>query len=110
MSRLSADAGYTPASDLYSEITNFFIQHLRGVKDVRTLVYEQRKFIDLLYFQGIDNLADEELLQYYADEWNRYVTSAAYINRLFSFINRHWVRNEWYRGREGIYEVYTVRS
>ena len=62
-----------------------------------------------LPFQASDNLVDEELLDYYAREWTRYTTGANYINRLFTYLNRHWVKREKDEGRKGVYTVYTVR-
>lgn len=52
---------------------------------------------------------DEALLHYYAQEWDRYTTGANYINRLFTYLNRHWVKREKDEGRKGVYTVYTVR-
>ena len=48
-------------------------------------------------------------MKYYAQEWDRYTTGANYINRLFTYLNRHWVKRERDEGRKGIYPVYTVR-
>ena len=47
-------------------------------------------------------------MQYYALEWDRYTTGANYINRLFTYLNRHWVKRERDEGRKGVYPVYTV--
>lgn len=47
-------------------------------------------------------------MKYYAQEWDRYTTGANYINRLFTYLNRHWVKRERDEGRKGIYPVYTV--
>jgi len=33
---------------------------------------------------------------------------ANYINRLFTYLNRHWVKRERDEGRKGVYPVYTV--
>ena len=60
--------------------------------------------------QASESLQDEALLQYYAREWDRYTTGANYINRLFTYLNRHWVKRERDEGRKGVYPVYTVRS
>jgi len=76
-------------------------------------------FVTYLPFQLIDSvndnqeaegLQDEALLQYYAKEWERYTTGANYINRLFTYLNRHWVRRERDEGRNNVYPVYTVRN
>lgn len=50
------------------------------------------------------------MLQYYAREWDRYTNGANYVNRLFTYLNRHWVRREKDEGRKGIYTIYTVRQ
>ena len=49
-------------------------------------------------------------MHYYAQEWDRYTTGANYINRLFTYLNRHWVKRERDEGRKGVYPVYTVRT
>jgi cullin 1 len=59
-------------------------------------------------FQKTDSFQDEALLRYYAAEWDRYTTGANYINRLFTYLNRHWVKRERDEGRKGVYQVYTV--
>lgn len=60
--------------------------------------------------QKSDALQDEALLRYYAEEWDRYTTGANYINRLFTYLNRHWVKRERDEGRKGVYPVYTVSA
>ena len=62
------------------------------------------------FAQASDNLVDEALLRYYAQEWDRYTTGANYINRLFTYLNRHWVKREKDEGRKSVYTVYTVRT
>lgn len=51
---------------------------------------------------------DEALLSFYIREWNRYTTAAKYINHLFSYLNRHWVKREMDEGKKNIYDVYTL--
>ena len=51
---------------------------------------------------------DEALLSYYIREWNRYTTAAKYINHLFRYLNRHWVKREIDEGKKDIYDVYTL--
>lgn len=52
--------------------------------------------------------ADEALLAFYIKEWDRYTTAAKYINHLFRYLNRHWVKREMDEGKKNIYDVYTV--
>ncbi|TBU61877.1 Cullin-domain-containing protein [Dichomitus squalens] len=77
-------------SDLYNNLIRYFVNHL---KTLRT---------------ASDTLQDEALLRYYAQEWDRYTTGANYINRLFTYLNRHWVKRERDEGRKGVYPVYTL--
>ncbi|VDB91866.1 unnamed protein product [Peniophora sp. CBMAI 1063] len=77
-------------SDLYNHLIRYFVAHLRGLKDAS------------------DALQNEPLLRYYAQEWDRYTTGANYINRLFTYLNRHWVKRERDEGRKGVYPVYTL--
>ncbi|KII86882.1 hypothetical protein PLICRDRAFT_55777 [Plicaturopsis crispa FD-325 SS-3] len=77
-------------SDLYNNLIRYFIAHLQGLRDQS------------------DPLQEEGLLRYYAAEWDRYTTGANYINRLFTYLNRHWVKRERDEGRKGVYPVYTL--
>jgi cullin 1 len=60
--------------------------------------------------QETEPLQDEALLRYYANEWSRFTMGANYINRLFTYLNRHWVKRERDEGRKGVYPVYTVNQ
>jgi len=77
-------------SDLYNNLIRYFVEHLKTLR------------------AQSDALQDEALLQYYAKEWDRYTTGANYINRLFTYLNRHWVKRERDEGRKGVYPVYTL--
>lgn len=77
-------------SDLYNSLIRYFVQHLRTLREQS------------------DTLQHENLLRYYAGEWDRYTIGANYINRLFTYLNRHWVKRERDEGRKGVYPVYTL--
>ncbi|KZV95811.1 Cullin-domain-containing protein [Exidia glandulosa HHB12029] len=77
-------------SDLYNNLIRYFVAHLKTLKETS------------------DPLLDEALLRYYAQEWDRYTTGANYINRLFTYLNRHWVKREKDEGRKNVYTVYTL--
>ena len=66
--------------------------------------------IDAAFEQKANSLEDIDLLRYYADEWSRYTRGAKYLNRLFTFLNRHWVERERSEGKKSVYPVYTVSS
>lgn len=64
------------------------------------------------YLRQLSNAAsshvDEALLAFYMREWERYTTAAKYINHLFRYLNRHWVKREMDEGKKNIYDVYTL--
>ncbi|KAK0436828.1 Cullin [Desarmillaria tabescens] len=75
---------------LYVNITKYFITYLKDIRD------------------KADNLQEEDLLTYYAHEWQRYTAGAQSINRLFSYVNRYWVKRERDEGNKKVYPVYTL--
>lgn len=77
-------------ADLYHNLSNYFTSHLKGVR------------------ASAETLSDDALLKYYTDEWSRYTTGAQYVNRLFTYLNRHWIKREKDEGRKHIYPVYTL--
>ena len=93
-------------SDLYNHLIKYFVGHLKSIREVRCLRIHP---VALTPSQHAETLQDEALLKYYAEEWDRYTTGANYINRLFTYLNRHWVKRERDEGRKGVYPVYIVR-
>ncbi|GJN94519.1 hypothetical protein Rhopal_007602-T1 [Rhodotorula paludigena] len=77
-------------ADLYKHLKDYFVAHLRGVREEAA------------------DLSDEPLLRYYTREWDRYTTGASYVNRLFTYLNRHWVKREKDEGRKNVYHVYIL--
>ena len=95
-------------SDLYNHLIRYFVAHLKALRDVSGLTPDLCRSSYRLK-QKSDSLQEEALLRYYASEWDRYTTGANYINRLFTYLNRHWVKRERDEGRKTVYPVYTVR-
>ncbi|KAJ7347387.1 ubiquitin-protein ligase [Mycena albidolilacea] len=77
-------------ADLYGKLTDYFANHFKGL------------------VQKAETLQDEALLRYYAAEWDRYTTGANYLNRLFTYLNRYWVKRERDEGKKAVYQVYTL--
>ncbi|GAA5868774.1 hypothetical protein JCM8547_005374 [Rhodosporidiobolus lusitaniae] len=77
-------------ADLYKHLSSYFISHLKSVRS------------------HAEDLSDEPLLRYYTKEWDRYTTGAGYVNRLFTYLNRHWVKREKDEGRKNVYVVYIL--
>ncbi|KAL0569530.1 ubiquitin ligase (cullin) of SCF [Marasmius crinis-equi] len=80
-----------PQADLYSKLAEYFAAD---------------------YFEAsrkqAEELHDEDLLRYYSSRWSSYDTGANYLNRLFTFLNRHWVKRQRAEGRKDVYPVYTL--
>ncbi|KAI9751877.1 MAG: late secretory pathway protein avl9 [Chaenotheca gracillima] len=76
--------------DLYSNLISYLSAHLQQIKAKAT------------------THSEEALLSFYIREWNRYTTAAKYINNLFQYLNRHWVKREMDEGKKNIYDVYTL--
>ncbi|KIR53030.1 hypothetical protein I315_04488 [Cryptococcus gattii Ru294] len=49
--------------------------------------------------QQIDNLEDDQLLDFYGSEWGLFSSNVTRLNRLFSYLNRCWIK------RSGAYPV-----
>jgi len=87
---LIAGTAHLLGEDLYRNLKNYLKAHL-------ATIYEQSQ-----------SHSDEALLSFYIREWNRYTTAAKYINHLFRYLNRHWVKREVDEGKKDIYDVYTL--
>ncbi|KAK4689012.1 cullin 1, partial [Tremellales sp. Uapishka_1] len=77
-------------ADLYRSLHQYLAQHCKEMKEES------------------DKLTDLALLQYYAKEWDRYTLGANYVNKLFNYLNKHWVKREKDEGRKEVYTVYTL--
>ena len=76
--------------DLYRNLKRYLQKHLHDVHEKS------------------QSHTDEALLSYYIREWDRYTTAAKFINHLFRYLNRHWVKREMDEGKKDVYDVYTL--
>ncbi|KFY75288.1 hypothetical protein V499_04749 [Pseudogymnoascus sp. VKM F-103] len=76
--------------ELYKNLKTYLVHYLES------LIAESQKHVD------------EALLTFYIREWDRYTTAAKYINHLFRYLNRHWVKREMDEGKKDVYDVYTL--
>jgi len=84
----SAGANFV-GQDLYAKLKEFLTKHMKTLLKVA------------------ETRVDEGLLHYYYAEWTRYVTAMKYINHIFQYLNRHWIKRESDDGKP-VYEVYTL--
>jgi len=76
--------------ELYNKLKEFLTRHMKGLLKVA------------------ESKMDEGLLHYYHTEWSRYTTAMKYINHIFQYLNRHWIKREADDGKKEVYEVYTL--
>ena len=81
--------------------------HLLGEDLYKNLRQYLKNHLEVLYVQSKGHV-DEALLTYYIREWDRYTTAAKYVNHLFKYLNRHWVKREVDEGKKDVYDVYTL--
>ncbi|GAA5976152.1 hypothetical protein JCM5350_000332 [Sporobolomyces pararoseus] len=77
-------------ADLYKNLQQYWINHLKQVR------------------AAAEDLSDEALLRYYVKEWERYTNGATYVHRLFTYLNRHWVKREKDEGKKNVYLIYIL--
>jgi cullin 1 len=93
-------------AELYRSLHNYFSEHCKDLKEASHL--SLTPYGELTRFQESEKLSDLELLKFYAKQWDRYTTGATYVNKLFNYLNKHWVKREKDEGRKEVYTVYTV--
>eukprot|EP00026_Physarum_polycephalum_P002622 Phypoly_transcript_02629.p1 GENE.Phypoly_transcript_02629~~Phypoly_transcript_02629.p1 ORF type:complete len:773 (+),score=104.10 Phypoly_transcript_02629:123-2441(+) len=76
--------------ELYNRLCEFLKRHMRELLKVA------------------DTKMDDALLQYYNTEWERFTTAMKFINHIFQYLNRHWIKREADDGKKEVYEVYTL--
>ena len=81
--------------------------HLFGEELYNHLAKYLKSHLQAVLRDGSKN-SDEQLLIYYIKEWKRYTTAATFVNHLFRYLNRHWVKREVEEGKKNIYDVYTL--
>lgn len=94
-------------SDLYKKLSGYFVTHFKLMIEVCCSI-PRVNLAELTLSQKSETLQDVDLLRYYATEWDRYTTGANYLNRLFTYLNRYWVKRERDEGKKAVYQVYTV--
>lgn len=54
------------------------------------------------------NHNDENLVVFYIKSWHRYVIGCKFLNNIFAYINRYWVKREREEGHRNIHDIYTL--
>jgi len=49
-----------------------------------------------------------DLLVFYKSQWEKYTSSMAKINKMFAYLNRHWIKRESCNAKREVYEIYPL--
>ncbi|PLW07885.1 hypothetical protein PCANC_07910 [Puccinia coronata f. sp. avenae] len=77
-------------ADLYKCLQQYFVEHVKGICHASV------------------ELEGEKFLKYYTEQWDRFTTGATFVHRLFTYLNRHWIKREKDEGRKSVHFVYTL--
>ncbi|KAI5284871.1 hypothetical protein KEM54_001005 [Ascosphaera aggregata] len=88
--RVGGSGAQLLGEDLYNKLGEYLSRHLEHI------------------YQQSHSHSDEALLSFYIREWQQFTTAAKYINHLFRYLNRHWVKREVDEGKRDVYDVYTL--
>jgi len=73
--------------ELYNKLKDFLTKHMHSLLKIA------------------ETRMDEGLLHYYNTEWTRYITAMRYVNNIFQYLNRHWIKREADDGKKEVYEI-----
>lgn len=59
-------------------------------------------------FENATGLDNEKLLMYYTTKWAEFRSSSKEVNKIFNYLNRHWVRRAKSERREDVHEVFKL--
>lgn len=77
-------------SEIYDALAKYLDNHLEQIRSESTA------------YSG------ENLVQFYIKSWDRYMTGARFLNNIFAYLNRHWVKREREEGRKHIHDINTL--
>ncbi|KAK5123123.1 hypothetical protein LTR85_003321 [Meristemomyces frigidus] len=96
---------------LYTSIHNTCMAQNTATQVGEDLYYRLNDYLKR-YLQGLHaemvQHSDEALIAYYNQQWKRFLTASSYNNRLYRFLNRHYVPRELDMGKQDVFEVYNL--
>lgn len=61
-----------------------------------------------LYCQGASGLENDDLLRFYAEKWEEFERSSRLLQRVFIYLNTHWVHRQREEGNKDVYPAYEL--
>lgn len=77
-------------ADIYNRLVSYLKEHM---KDILT----QSKAYN-----------DENLVVFYINAWDRFTVGSRFLNNIFAYLNRHWVKREREEGHRYVYDINTL--
>ncbi|KAL2312177.1 Cullin-1 [Schizosaccharomyces pombe] len=99
-----ADASKTITVDNFNDQT----ANVLGEALYNNLVLYLEEYLARLRKECISQTNHEEQLAAYAKYWTRFTTSARFINHLFGYLNRYWVKLKNRFTETLVYDIYTL--
>ena len=84
------------------------LAHLGGEELYANLINYLREHLHQGLGRTATKLQGDALLTYHNEQWKRFTEAAKYVNHIFKYLNRHWVKREMDEGKKDIYDVYTL--
>jgi len=76
--------------ELYNRLSEYLKRHMKNLS------------------KQAEGKLDDALLMYYSKEWERFTTAMKYINNIFDYLNRHWIKREADDGKKEVYDIETL--
>eukprot|EP01098_Paradermamoeba_levis_P002421 TRINITY_DN12812_c0_g1_i1.p1 TRINITY_DN12812_c0_g1~~TRINITY_DN12812_c0_g1_i1.p1 ORF type:complete len:196 (+),score=58.65 TRINITY_DN12812_c0_g1_i1:245-832(+) len=76
--------------ELYHRLKDYLKKHVRNLN------------------KEAESKMDEDLLNFYFTQWKSFTTAMKYINHIYQYLNRHWIKREAEDGKKEVYEVFPL--
>jgi len=96
-------------ADLYEKFRNYLRNYVENLCHVNyDFIYFD--FDNKNIFQSISNLQDQNILEFYINQWKKYRISSKILHGIRSYFHRNYVKREYDSGNPDICEIYSVRN
>lgn len=77
-------------AEIYESLSQYLKNHLTEIKNEST------------------SYTDENLVNFYIKSWDRFIIGAKFLNNIFAYLNRYWIKREREEGRKHIQDINTL--